>query len=266
MATLVLGAIGTLVGGPLGGAIGATLGRGLDSMIIGSPSREGPRLKELAVSTSSYGQPIPALYGKVRAPGTIIWATDLKEQRESSGGGKGKPKTTTYSYSISLAVALSSRPIDRIGRIWADGNLLRGRGSDLKTGGTLRAYTGHGDQRPDPLMAADIGPQCPAHRGCAYVVFEDLALEDFGNRVPALSFEVFAGTAAHLVKEIAAQHGMERHRAAFPALEGFVHEGGTPAAVLTGAQWQAASVRLRAHPWHPLHRLPWGHRQLRRRR
>ena len=99
MATLVLGAIGTLVGGPLGGAIGATLGRGLDSMIIGSPSREGPRLKELAVSTSSYGQPIPALYGKVRAPGTIIWATDLKEQRESSGGGKGKPKTTTYSYS-----------------------------------------------------------------------------------------------------------------------------------------------------------------------
>ena len=140
MATLVLGAIGTLVGGPLGGAIGATLGRGLDSMIIGSPSREGPRLKELAVSTSSYGQPVPALYGKVRAPGTIIWATDLKEQRESSGGGKGKPKTTTYSYSISLAVALSSRPIDRIGRIWADGNLLRGRGGDLKTGGTLRTY------------------------------------------------------------------------------------------------------------------------------
>ena len=233
MATLVLGAIGTLVGGPLGGAIGATLGRGLDSMIIGSPRREGPRLKELAVSTSSYGRPIPALYGKVRAPGTIISATDLKEQRERSGGGKGKPKTTTYSYSISLAVALSSRPIDRIGRIWADGNLLRGRGGDLKTGGALRTYTGHGDQRPDPLMAADIGPQCPAYRGCAYVVLEDLALEDFGNRIPALSFEVFAGSAAHMVREIAQRHGMESRQAAFSALEGFVHEGGTPAAVLT---------------------------------
>ena len=53
MATLVLGAIGTLVGGPLGGAIGATLGRGLDREIIGNGRREGPRLTELAVSTSS---------------------------------------------------------------------------------------------------------------------------------------------------------------------------------------------------------------------
>ncbi len=74
MATLVLGALGTLVGGPIGGAIGATLGRSLDSTIIGSPRREGPRLKELAISTSSYGQPIPAIYGAARVPGTVIWA------------------------------------------------------------------------------------------------------------------------------------------------------------------------------------------------
>ena len=66
MVTLVLGAIGTLVGGPLGGAIGATLGRNLDREIIGNRRREGPRLTELAVSTSSYGQPIPGLYGRVR--------------------------------------------------------------------------------------------------------------------------------------------------------------------------------------------------------
>ena len=97
MATLVLGALGTIVGGPVGGAIGATLGRNLDQMIIGSPRREGPRLNDLAISTSSYGQPIPALYGAVRTAGTVIWATDLKEHRETSGGGKGRPKTTSYS-------------------------------------------------------------------------------------------------------------------------------------------------------------------------
>jgi len=232
MATLVLGAVGTLVGGPLGGAIGATLGRSLDASIIGSSRREGPRLKELAVSTSSYGQPIPALYGKVRVPGTIVWATDLQEHRESSGGGKGRPKTTSYSYSVSLAVALSSRPIDGVGRIWADGNLLRGTAGDLKTGGTLRIHTGHADQQADPLMAASIGTQCPAHRGCAYAVFEDLALEDFGNRIPAISFEVFAGSAATLVDEMARQAGVGSGDADFPELEGFVHEGGSPAALL----------------------------------
>ncbi len=30
----------------------------------------------------------------------------------------------------------------------------------------------------------------PAYRGVAYVVFEDLALEPFGNRVPQFTFEV----------------------------------------------------------------------------
>ena len=232
MATLVLGTIGTLVGGPLGGAIGSVLGRGLDAAIIGSPAREGPRLNDLAVSTSSYGQPLAALYGRVRTPGTVIWATDLNERRETSGGGKGRPKTTAYSYTVSLAVALSSRPIDRVGRIWADGNLLRGTAGDLKTGGSLRVHTGHRDQRPDPLMAAAIGAQCSAHRGCAYAVFEDLALEDFGNRIPALSFEVFAGSAARLVSAIAGQSGFEQRGTEFAELEGFLHDGGSAAALL----------------------------------
>ena len=30
----------------------------------------------------------------------------------------------------------------------------------------------------------------PAYRGVAYVVFEDLALGDYGNRVPQFTFEV----------------------------------------------------------------------------
>ena len=233
MATLVLGALGTLVGGPIGGAIGATLGRSLDSTIIGSPRREGPRLKELAISTSSYGQPIPAIYGAARVPGTVIWATGLKEDRETSGGGKGKPKTTTYNYSVSLALALSSRPIQSVGRIWADGHLLRGSAGDLKTAGTLRIHTGHADQMPDPLLAAAIGARCPAYRGCAYVVFEDLALEDFGNRIPALSFEVFADPATRIVDEIAQQQGLASRRAEFPELRGFIHDSGSPAAVLS---------------------------------
>lgn len=233
MATLVLGALGTLVGGPIGGAIGATLGRSVDAMVLGSPRREGPRLKDLAVSTSSYGQPIPALYGSVRAPGTVIWSTNLKERSETNGGGKGKPKTTTYSYSVSLAIALSSRPIEGVGRIWADGNLLRGQAGDLKTGGTLRIYTGQSDQQPDPLMAADLGAQCPAYRGCAYAVFEDLALEDFGNRIPALSFEVIAGSAADLVGMVASRSGMASSETAFPELGGFVHEGGSEASLLS---------------------------------
>ena len=194
MATLVLGAFGTLVGGPVGGAIGALAGRQIDGAIIGNGSRDGPRLKELAVSTSSYGTPIPRHFGRMRVPGTIIWATELNESRETGGGGKGQPRTTTYSYSTSFAVALCSRPIHHVGRIWADGNLLRGAAGDLKVGGGFRLHRGYDDQSPDPLIASDRGSGTPAFRGLAYIVFEDLQLGDFGNRIPALTFEVFADT------------------------------------------------------------------------
>ncbi len=195
MATLVLGGIGTLLGGPIGGALGALAGRSLDNAIIGGGSREGAQLKDLAISTSSYGMPIGRYFGAMRVAGSVIWATELTETREKGGGGKGKPSVTTYSYATSFALALSSRPIARIGRIWADGNLLRGAAGDLKVGGTLRVHTGHGDQPVDPLIAADK-PDTPAFRGTAYLVFEDLQLADFGNRIPTLSVEVFADEGA----------------------------------------------------------------------
>ena len=69
MATLIFSAIGTAIGGPLGGALGALAGRAVDSAIIGGGSREGPRLKELALTTSSYGTPIPRQFGQMRVAG-----------------------------------------------------------------------------------------------------------------------------------------------------------------------------------------------------
>lgn len=192
MATLVLTAVGSAIGGPIGGAIGAAVGQQIDNILFAPKARQGPRLKELAVQTSSYGTQIPAIFGAMRVAGTVIWATDLIERRTKNGGGKGRPATINYSYSVSMAVALSSRPIKRVGRIWADGNLLRGSALDLKVDTQLRLYEGHHDQPLDPLLAsAEAAGQCPAHRGVAYAVFEDLQLADYGNRIPSLTFEVF---------------------------------------------------------------------------
>lgn len=232
MATLVLTAIGTAVGGPIGGAIGGLIGSQVDHAIAGGGRREGPRLKELGVSTSSYGSPIPRHHGRVRTPGTIVWSTDLVERKETSGGGKHRPAVTSYSYSVSFAVALSSRPILGLGRIWADGNLLRGAAGDLKAGGTLRVYTGHGDQPLDPLIAS-AEPLCPAFRGLAYCVFESLDLADFGNRIPALTFEVIADgeavTIESLLEPVAAPVTVDRPLA---GLQGFSQEGGSLAQTL----------------------------------
>jgi hypothetical protein len=60
----------------------------------------------------------------MRVAETVIWSTDIKEERSSSGGGKGQPKSVNYSYSASFAVALSGRRISAVRRIRADGKLL----------------------------------------------------------------------------------------------------------------------------------------------
>jgi hypothetical protein len=203
MATLVLTALGTLIGGPIGGAIGALAGQRIDNAILGGGKREGARLEDLKLTTSSYGAAIPRHHGRMRVGGSIVWATDLGESSETSGG-KGRPSVTTYSYSASFAVALSSCPIQGLGRIWADGNLLRGEAGDLKVGGTLRLYQGFGDQAADPLIASDKGEDCPAFRHTAYAVFEDLELADYGNRIPTLTFEVIADDGEVTLAEIVA--------------------------------------------------------------
>ncbi|WP_332816869.1 phage tail protein [Sphingopyxis sp.] len=193
MATLVLTVVGGIVGGPVGAAIGAAVGQQIDAAIFKPKGREGPRLADLKIQASTYGQQIPQLFGTMRVAGSVIWATDLIERRNKRGGGKGRPSTTEYSYAVSLAVALSSRPIRGIGRIWADGNLLRGSSGTFQERCTFRWHDGGDDQAVDPLIASALGPaSASAFRGLAYAVFEELELGAFGNRIPSLTFEVEA--------------------------------------------------------------------------
>lgn len=149
--------------------------------------REGPRLSELAVQTSTEGAGIAIVFGRMRVTGQVIWAARFREtsQTRKSGGGKGGPKTTQYRYSLSFAVGLAEGPIGGVGRIWANGEPFESAGA------VMRVHSGAEDQAPDPLIAAIEGA-APAYRGLAYVVFEDLDLTPFGERIPNLSFEVFA--------------------------------------------------------------------------
>lgn len=200
MATLVLSAVGQAVAGPIGAFIGTVVGNQIDNRLFGrNIRREGPRLSDLSVQGAAYGAPIALGYGRSRIAGNVIWSTGLieqrREERTASGGkgGGGRTTTVSFTYSASFAVALSGRPIQRVDRIWADGKLIRNAGGPLNVGGVMRVHSGAESQLPDPLIEALQGAgQVPAHRGLAYVVFEDLALAEFANRIPNLSFEVVA--------------------------------------------------------------------------
>jgi hypothetical protein len=189
----------TLAGATIGAQVGALAGSFVDQALFGTGGQnrtfEGPRLDDLRVTASSEGAPIPRIYGAARVGGQVIWATEFEEQRvtrkasgQSKGGSGGGGGTTqvSYLYYANFAVAIGEGEITGLGRIWADGEEW-----DLSTI-THRLHVGSEDQAPDPFIEAHLGAgNTPAYRGTAYIVFERLALEPFGNRLPQLSFEVF---------------------------------------------------------------------------
>lgn len=202
MATIVLSAVGASIGGGFGGAflglsgavigraVGATIGRAIDQRLLGGGSKavETGRIDRLRLQTAGEGAPIPRVWGQMRLPGHVIWASPLEEisSTETAGGGKGAPsaQVTQISYRLSVALALCEGRILGVGRVWADGEEVAA--ADLN----MRIYRGGEQQMPDPAITAHEGDAAPAYRGVAYVVLESLPLERWGNRMPQLSFEV----------------------------------------------------------------------------
>lgn len=211
MATLALGVAGAVVGsffGPLGTSLGWGIGAAIGGRLFGK-AQHGPRITDLRAQVSAYGQPIPIGYGTIRVAGNVIWADDIQEHKEKKSG-KGGPKVVEYTYSQSFAVSLlettfingagtlTTNAIVGILRIWADGRLIYGEGSD-GTSLPMTIYYGTETQAADPTMESVEGAgNVSAHRGLAYVVFADLPLGGFGNRIPNLTFEVIASGAIDL--------------------------------------------------------------------
>ncbi len=207
MAVLAVAALGSMVGGSLLGAgvlgmSGASIGWLAGSMLGNSlfgPTIEGPKLTDKKVQISSYGAPISLPFGGVRVAGNVIWSTDLVEHKRKSGG-KGGPKVTKYSYTVSCATAIGEGPIVSIRRIWADAKCVYDAREDAPASSLAASakfaqyftlYTGSESQLPDPTMESKDGAgNVPAYRGTAYVVFADMPLDDYGNRIPSFTFEI----------------------------------------------------------------------------
>ena len=210
MATLVFAAAGAAIGGSIGGSIlgisaaaigqgvGALIGRSIDQALFSTSQTiktAGPRLDNIDVQTASEGVGLPVVEGRGRIAGQVIWATRISEVTKttrSSQGGKGggggtTVETTEYHYYANFAVALtdcSTGAIRHFGRIWADGKILD------TSGLTVRYYNGSETQTADPLIVAKDGA-APAYRGMSYVVFDNLPVNDYGRRIPNLTFEVW---------------------------------------------------------------------------
>lgn len=130
-------------------------------------------------------------------------------------------------------------------RVWADGREL-----DL-TGLELRVYRGDEHQLPDPQVEAKQGAgNAPAYRGLAYVVFERLPLDTFGNRIPLLQFEVLrpVGRLERQIRAVTIIPGATEHGYATAQVTEKTGEGSARIVnrnmLTAGTDWQASLDEL----------------------
>jgi len=175
---------------------------------------EGPRVEQLSYSDSAFGLDIPKAYGTVRLGGNIIWLGNLVERTTTTsttsggkgGGGESTQTTTHYFYYLSFAVAFGEGVATDVLRIWANGNIIFDKvnqtsGRIKKNTLNFRFYSGGESQLPDSIIQSAMGDNAPAFRGLCYIVFDNLWVGQFGNRMPTITAEInFREEASGLIK------------------------------------------------------------------
>ncbi|HRH15275.1 MAG TPA: phage tail protein, partial [Azonexus sp.] len=205
MAQLAIAAAGAAAGFAIGGPGGAQIGWAVGSMVgaqFGPKQKSyGPRLEDLKVTGSEYGQTIPWAAGHPRIAGQVWWASQRREigTTTSQGKGGGGAESTSYTYEVDILYGLVNRQILGVSRIWSNGKLIWTALVDSDEDSIINSqneapwdritvHTGGSTQLPDPTYEAAVA-NAPAYRGRGTVFIEGLQLGNSGV-IPNLTFEV----------------------------------------------------------------------------
>ena len=244
MGQQVLAVAGQVVGGyffgPVGAAIGGAIGGYLGGVLFNEDQVfEGPRLSDLKIQSSNWGNAVPLIYGTVRVAGNVIWATDIRETRLETEQGKGGPETTQvdYQYDLDVAVALGEPPLglqfEGIERIYANGVLIY----DTRAGAVPASvfasgqwatstylYPGTETQMPDPIMEAALGVgNVPAYRGTGYIVIGGLQLNVLKTSVmPNFEFVVSTSATVQLGRQLFEESVQPPYRVSFAGNQPYI--------------------------------------------
>lgn len=212
MAQLIVAAAGAAIGFAIpgvGAGIGWAIGSLVGSAFAPGQKSSGPRLSDLKVTAAEYGAPIPVTFGNPRVAGTVIWASEKRENAttESQGKGGGGAEYTSYTYEIDLLYLLADNTIEGVRRIWSNGKLIWSMAEesdpesieaseDNVTWKAIRVYTGTGEQLPDPVYEAAVGVgNAPAYINRGTVMLEGVNLGSSGQ-LPNLTFELGYGASS----------------------------------------------------------------------
>ncbi|MDP3625011.1 MAG: phage tail protein [Hydrogenophaga sp.] len=222
---IVVPFIGAAIGAGIGGTFlgvaaaswGYLAGSLLASSLSKSPNQQGPRLQDLSITGTDFGQGISWVCGTPRLAPQVVWVSKLREIANTQKAGKGGgSKVTNYTYECDVILRLTENVTQGVGRHWINSeltavekagpmpptNFLDGGAEAIslvkwlskKQGlwNSLTVYTGDQSQLPDPTYEAAVGTgRAPAFRGGTTIAIQGLQLGG-GKQLP--NFEHQANT------------------------------------------------------------------------
>ena len=221
---IVGGVVGAVVGflyagGPVGAVQGFAIGYGLGGYVDPpeGPLITAPRLDNLTFQSSTYGAPIPKLYGTTAVHGNVIYLENGKykqvvtEEEQDGKGGGGGATVETVSYFATFAVSLGEEMAGaQVRRVWLGAKLIYNASAPevgqpyLNSAGTpIQSYNNSkgfkfydGTQtEPDSRIESAVGVgNAESYEGTAYIMFYDLALEKYGNSLQGAPVKVEIAT------------------------------------------------------------------------
>lgn len=189
--------IGSYFGGPIGGMIGGMAGGLIGGALFGKAKR--PLINDTQLGNSSYGNPIPILYGTARLPGQMVWTTVPKVTGNS---GKGGVMGSTPHVHQSAMFAFCEPGLGgsaRMQTVWLDGKLfwqsISPNAETVPQHHTflIREHYGDEEQQPDPDYAGwvktntDQPNAIPAYRGLCLLSMIGVDTINYGTRFPQVT-------------------------------------------------------------------------------
>lgn len=155
----------------------------------GGQNQQSPALAGIKIQSSTYGLPVPIVWGQNRIQGNLIWYGDFtttshNQASGGKGGGAMRSSTSTYTYNAALVIGLCEGPINGIGTIWKNSTQMAAGPSNQSI-----IYNGDYAQTPWGYLTTKHAGQDLAYKGLAYAGYTMLQL-DSSAALPNLNFEV----------------------------------------------------------------------------
>ena len=150
----------------------------------------------LNIQQSSYGVPVPLVYGTNRTTGNLVWYSDFNSVQVSTGGGGGGKGgalgggggkgggSSQFQYYATMAVGICEGQINGIGTVWVSKQISNMSGQ----GGTL--FNGALNQSPWGYITSKHPGQDDGYNKLAYAAFQNYSLGT-SSETPQFSFEVY---------------------------------------------------------------------------